>query len=388
VDKDKKLVNTESLFIKKLAKVFGMQLIFQILFTILLFALSLDEVIGPIQYINMSLYFFIFIISLSTLRPTIANKPFVLFFVLEFLYLAVSPWVLLFAEPLLNIIIENPHAQYNISVFLDRANTIIVAIVSIMITLYLFFFSITPKNENLKKHILFASIISIGVFLLTFSNLELFVDYYLISHEEYYDSLYLLRNNIYYINIFNLSFLIFIWFTYYQGQYILSEYLAAVLSMHTLMIVNEIYQLYNFTNLMENYIDGQYFNAIVNFGFVAVWLIRLNYITRPECKKNEHYVLNYDLLSGYVEKPHKGFIVPLLFKLGKQKLYFASISLFLLISVPFLFLGDFSFFARFNIILILVFIGSVLVYAIIYTQRKWFTQVGFLIEKNKSDTDQ
>jgi hypothetical protein len=120
-------------------------------------------------------------------------------------------------------------------------------------------------------------------------------------------------------------------------------------------------------------------------GFILIWIIRLKYLTKPESKKNEHFVINYDLLKGFVEKPHNGFWKTALIKLGKQRFYIGSIFLFLIISIPLLFLGDFSYFMRYNILLMLLFLGGVMIYAIIYTQRKWFNHVGFLIQRHKKE---
>ena len=40
---------------------------------------------------------------------------------------------------------------------------------------------------------------------------------------------------------------------------------------------------------------------------------------------------------------------------------------------------------RYNILLMLVFLVGVMIYAIVYTQRKWFNHVGFLIQRHKKE---
>lgn len=370
-----KLGEANSTFVSELGKVFAKQLAFQVLFTLFLYFADLDNVLDAASYINISSYFFIFIISMASFKYSIANRPLVLFFVFEFLYLSISPIILVFA---------NKYFQYNSIVILDRVNHIAIASILILITTYLFFYSISPKASEIKKHIILALSISFCIVWLSYSNIELFVDFYELGEEYYNNSLTnILLVDSYYVYLINLSFLLFIWFTYNQGQYILSEYLPAILSIHTLMIINEIYQLYNVTNLLDNYVDALYFNAVVNLGFIFLWLIRLNYLTQPESKKNEHYVLNYDLLKGFVEKPHSGFWEKVLIKIGKQKIFFGSLILFIIISIPLLFMGDFSYFTRFNIMLMLMFLVGVMIYGIVYTQKKWFTYVGFLIRRDK-----
>jgi hypothetical protein len=136
---------------------------------------------------------------------------------------------------------------------------------------------------------------------------------------------------------------------------------------------------------MYAFIDGQYFNAVINTGFIIIWFIRLNYLSDPESKKGEYFVINYDMLSGYVEKPPNELWDAVLTRLGKQKLFFGSLILFGIICIPLILIGDINFFSRFNIILMLFFLLAVMIYAIVYTQRKWFNHIGFLIKEQKSN---
>ncbi|MCB0283078.1 MAG: hypothetical protein H6627_13575 [Calditrichae bacterium] len=372
--------NTQKQYIGDLVWVFSFQVAFQIIFTGLLYFNSLLDAITTVQYINTSCYFLIALLSFRSLKYTIANRPLVILFMSEFLYLIISSTVLLFAGSG-----ETPEGfAYNLFVWLYRGNTLVTASIMLLITAYLFFFSISPRKNEAKKHFTLASIIVLGIILLSYSNVNIFANYWDLGPKFYEESRDLILVNTKYVYLINLSFLLFIWFTYNQGHYILSEYLPALISIHTLMITNEIYQLHNNLNLIDNYIPALYFNTIVNFGFISLLMIRLYYLTKPESKKNEHYVLNYDLLKGFVDKPHRSVLEPVLIKLGKQRLYFGSILIFILISVPLLFFGEISFFTRFNIVLMFFFIVGVMVYAIIYTQRKWHDHIGFLIHREKN----
>lgn len=379
VDQQKQ-INAKKLFIGDLIWVFSLQIAFQIVFTGLIYLNSFFTEITSVQYINTSGYFLISSLSFRSLKYTLANRPLVILFMSEFIYLTISSTILLIAG-------TGETAEgfaYNILVWLYRGNTVLTASLMLLITAYLFFFSISPRKNEAKKHFTLASIIVLGIVLLSYSNVNIFANYYDMGPKFYEQSRDLILVNTKYVYLINLSFLLFIWFTYNQGHYILSEYLPALISIHTLMITNEIYQLHNTINLIDNYIPALHFNTIVNLGFISLWMIRLYYLTKPENKKNEHYVLNYDLLKGFVDKPHRSLMEPVLIKLGKQRLYFGSIFIFILISVPLLFFGEISFFTRFNIVLMFLFIVGVMVYAIIYTQRKWHDHVGFLIHRDKN----
>lgn len=365
----------ESPFINDLIRILIFQFLFQAVFTFAFYKLSLENYFDPIQYINISAYFLILIISITTLKYTIASRPLVILFIIQYLYYAAAP----------HILIGSFYTWYNLQVLSSRLNFIIMASVSITITAYLFFYSISPKHKEAKKHVTLAILVSSAVILLSYSNIDLFTDFSVMTDVEYRDTLRLLHEDTYYVYLINLSFLLFIWFTFKQGQYVLSEYLPAILAIHTLMIVNEIYQLYNFTRLLDNFIPAQYFNTVVNIGFIVIWLIRLKYLGLPESRKDEHYIINYDLLKGFVEKPHNNIWDQLLVKAGKQRLFVGSVLLFLIISVPLLFLGELNFFTRFNIILMLLFLMGVMIFAIVYTQKKWFNHIGFLIQRKKLD---
>ncbi len=371
------LVNTKkekfnSTFIKEVGNVLLYLFIFQILFAGSLYAFSID--VNFVQYINYSTYTMMFLLSAVSLKYTIANKPLVSLFVIEFFVIAA---VSLF------ILISNSFFSYNFSVSLYRAIDILLSSATLLITAYMFFYSISPKASETKNHIIFSIIITAAIIILINFNIVLFADFANMSEKVYEKSMEEIALGKNYVYIINLSFLLFIWFTYNQGQYLLSEYLPSILAMHTLMIVNEIYQWSNYAHYIQYFINAQYFNAIVNIGFVFILFIRLNYLSNPKNIKNEKYVLNYDLLKGYVQKPNNTFLQSVLTKLGKQTLYFGSIILFVIICIPLFFLGDLNYFMRFNVILMLLFLIGVMIYAIVNTQRKWFNHVGFLIRRKE-----
>jgi multisubunit Na+/H+ antiporter MnhC subunit len=356
--------NKKPLFMKDVTRILIIQICYQVFLSLIFYLYPPFFEVKPVVYFNYSAYFFIFNISAVSLKYTLANRILVYLFVIQFFYLSIHD-LLLYVNVL-----------YNIQHIINYSFLL-------LITLYLFFYSIAPNTKKQYKPLVSAIILTLIVIGLVYSNIVIFMDYQAVSYDDYNRAFNDLNLNTYFVNVICLSFMLFVWFTYNQGQYLLSEYLPAILAIFTLMIVNEVYQLYNYSHLINNYIDGQYFNGVINIGFIIVWLVRLNYLSDPASIKKEKFILNYDLLKGYVEKPHNELWDTILVKLGKQKLFFGSFILFGIICIPLIIVGDISFFSRFNIILMLFFLVSVMIYAIIYTQRKWFNHIGFLIKEKQ-----
>jgi len=356
--------NKKPLFLKDVVRILITQIIYQVVLSLVFYLYPPFFEVKPALYFNYSAYFFIFNISATSIKYSIANRTLVYLFVIQFFYMSIHD--LLLYIPIL----------YNIQHIVNYS-------FPLLITLYLFFYSIAPNTKKQYRPLVSAIILTLIVIGLVFSNIVIFLDYQSMTYDDYSSAFNNLNLNTYYVNLICLSFLLFVWFTYNQGHYLLSEYLPAIFSIYTLMIVNEVYQYYNYSHLINNYIDGQYFNGVINIGFIIIWLIRLNYLSDPASVKKEQFVLNYDLLSGYVEKPHNELWDTILVKLGKQKLFFGSFLLFGLICIPLIVVGNISFFSRFNIIIMLFFLVGVMIYAIIYTQRKWFNHIGFLIKEHK-----
>ncbi len=359
-------INTKiSPFFSDIIQILAIQVVFQLVFSLLIEYEIFEKVIEIFQYVQISTYFFIFLIVLFSLKYSVANKILIILYLIEFFILAINPIIYFFNQTYFNLYLIS-----NSSLLL-------------LTTLYLFFYSISPKLNKSTKHIVYALIVTIGITLLTYYDTQIFIDYNTMQRENYLIVINDLFFNNYSIFLINLSFLIFVWIIYSQGQYILSEYLPSITALHTLTILNEVYQLYNYNHLIENIINSLVFNFIINSGFIIIWLARLNYISKPESKKNEKYVLNYDLLKGYVDKNSDGLWKFLLVKIGKKNLFVGSTILFIIIIIPLSFLGEIDIFNRVNIILLFLFIFLMIVYAIIYTQKRWFTYIGFLFKPPK-----
>ena len=371
---DSKRLSTRQLFLNDLSKILLIQFIFQALLSLGIY-LKNEVDLDLIQVINISLWFLVFLIILRTLKYAIANR--YLTFLLALLFFSYSLFSMLY--------LVIPDQYYNFQAFIFRIQHPIIAFLFLLITLYLFFKLLNQKmsnNFNLSLAFLFGLII----ITVLYYDISFFMDFETLYNENK-ELFWFLTNEAviraYYAYLINLSLLIFMWFTYNQGHYILSEYLGSAMSLFTLYVIIQIYNLWQLKNDWGVFINSQYFDALLLIGFAVVWLIRLYYLISPQSRENEKIVVNYDLLNSFVDY-HKNTIWELVLKrLGKMKLSLVSFIIFLVTVIPLIFLTDINDFTRVNIIIILSFILIVIFYAIIYTQRKWYKHLGFLVQKPK-----
>lgn len=221
------------------------------------------------------------------------------------------------------------------------------------------------------------------VFVIAFYQVDFFTDFSQLDQQHAEQLLQNVIVSAYYVQILNLVFFIFFWYNYFQGQFIFSEYLTSILALYFLTILNEVYQLYYNMELMRTYENGLIFNIIINLGMIAMWLLRLHYLTGDNIKENEYYVLNYKILGKLMEQPGYNLLEKIFIKLGKQKIYIGSVILFLLAIVPVFYFGSVSRFSRNNIAMLLGFMAVVLILGILNTQKRWYDAIGHLIRKQK-----
>lgn len=359
-------------FKNNIIKVVSVQLIFQLCFALLLHYFPPEVNVEVIQMFNISAYFFICVLLLVSRRYTLANRDIVDILTFIFIYLVFSSLVMVFIY----------HESFNEKFTTYLFYSILFPAISSFFTNYLFFYALWPKDKVIK--IIGAStLVTIFIVLTVFYHVPFFSDF-LKRGEDFYMAInFNVQVSVYYVYIFNLMFLLFFWLNYFQEQFALSEYLPAILSVYLLMIVNEIYQIYNLMHNLQNYIGAQYFNAIVNIGFILLWLIRLHYLTGPKRDEGEKYILDYEFLRGYQKKPSASLIEKGLLKLGKIRLFAFSVLIFMVISIPLMVLGDVSYANRINILLMLIFLMGVLIVGVYGTQYRWYRRNGFLIKPKK-----
>jgi hypothetical protein len=149
--------------------------------------------------------------------------------------------------------------------------------------------------------------------------------------------------------------------------------------LYTLAVILEIFHLFIFIN-HNYYINGQYFNSLINIGFLLLWAIRVLYLRSPEAKENENYVLNYDLLQGFIEKPRINNVNKFILKFGKRNLMIVSFALLLLIAIPVWISDTQNFFVKFNILILTISLFVSIIYTLIYIQKRWYNIIGFIFK--------
>jgi len=268
-------------FRSDLIKVVAAQLFFQIIVALLLHFYPKELDIEIIQAFNISAYVLISLLLLLSRRYMNANRDIVNILTFIFVYLSLSSLIMILIS----------QEQYNKQFTTYLFYSIVFPLISSFFTNYLFFYALWPKGK-INKLVLASAFVTIFIMVTVFYHVPFFADF--MKHGEDYSLavIFDVQINVYYVYIFNLMFLIFFWINYFQEQFALSDYLPAVLSIYLLMILNEIYQLYNLMHNLQNYIGAQYFNAIVNIGFIAILFIRLHYLTGPNRTEGENFVLN------------------------------------------------------------------------------------------------
>jgi len=334
------------------------------------------EQISALQYLYLSSYALLFVLTVKTIPLSIANKQLTVLFALAFGYNTLSTVLFIFLSWFLDSNLQN-------SLYLLNFSTM--SCVISLVVFYLFLYTLFPKKES-KRLLLGAFVLTAVVFFVAYYQVDFFADFVEMGEAFIYEQVNSVAIGSYYLQILNLMFFIFIWYNYFQGQFIFSEYLTSVLALFFLLILNEIYQLYYITELMITFDNALFINLIINLGLIFIWILRLNYLTSPGLRESEHYVLNYRILGKFMEKPHRTLWDRILVKMGKQKVITGSVFLFILVSIPILFLGSTTKLSRINIIILVAFMALVLIMGIINTQKRWYKTIGHLIhkEKNKS----
>jgi hypothetical protein len=196
-----------------------------------------------------------------------------------------------------------------------------------------------------------------------------------IAHLNYF--LNKTNNLIFWINF---VVLLFFWFEFAKQKHNLSEYIANILAIYTVIIGLELVHIYMIQNDMLIHNIGQYFTAILNLLMLITWIIRLHYLQSPQAKENEYYIKNYKVLYGLVEKPRVGVFEQIYHKLNKKIIWGILIAIGMIGSVLFLF-NQFNLFVSGNIFLFLIALIISVFFAIFYWNKRWFQGIEFLIRK-------
>ncbi|MGD9899295.1 MAG: hypothetical protein AB7T22_09235 [Calditrichaceae bacterium] len=358
-------------FLKSLGKLIVIEILYLLFFWIM-FSVIPHRAVEVITFLNFNLYFLIFVVIWFSLPFTVANKPLVKLFLLQFLLYAFGPLFLVFVGD------EAGFLSDNMANILYIYQYILLNGFNLLVTLFIFIYAVLPGKESkiiLRRAVILSLIITTGIYFNIIFSVES------LGYENYYDYYQKFFTNNYYINILNFSFLFIVWVYYQQGRFIFSDYLTSILSLFTLVIILEIFHSFNLTSGSHYFTYGQYFNVILNSGLLMLWLIRFRYLMTSEAKENERYVINYELLHGYVEKPRRGILTNLAIRIGRRNLLISAVGLMLILAIPVIALDKQNSFVRLNILILTISLLVLIISGFVYLQRRWFKSIGFLFKK-------
>jgi len=316
-----------------------------------------------IHYTNINLYFLISFLIWVNLKHSKLNKPILILFGVWFTTHSILSVFFLFYinfDYIFNYTFYHIWNVHNSSFHLA-------------ITLFLFFFSISPYKKA-KLHILWSTLLTLII--TVFLYVPLFIDgSYLMSYDNLFESNF-------YIYILNFSFLVVFWQQYTQNKVILSEYLSNIITVYTFIIAIEIFFMFSFQNKLIFHFFGVHFNAILNMAMLILLLVRLNYLHHPESRQNEYYIENYDMLYGLIDKPRPGKLFEMYYGLNKFAV-FGTMSLLLILGFSLFLFNHFEIFIKLNILILILAIIVSIILAVISWHKRWSDAIGFLFKKRK-----
>jgi hypothetical protein len=349
--------------LKIILRVIAYDVVFLILLRLAIITIPHDEQ-ELIYYINLNFHFIIACLAWMNYKQSKVNKPIIL--ILSIMY---TPYIIIVLFYIFTISIFSDLVVWiNYHIAYLYLNTY-----QLFITLYVFFLSLYPYKTNkyyLHASIIFTLVISAIIYSPIFISGE-----YIISLEPVF-----IRS--YYLSLINFSLLIVFWHQYTQTKLIFSEYLSSILSIYTVLIGLGILHAFSFENDLLFEYFAQYFDSILYVIFTILWILRLNYLNKPESLENENYIENYYMLQGFIEKPRKGILITFYSGINKTALIIVTLVVIFL-GVYLFFYDKFEIFIRLNIlIMIIAFIISTIL-AIATWHKRWYDAMGFLFRKQK-----
>jgi hypothetical protein len=186
----------------------------------------------------------------------------------------------------------------------------------------------------------------------------------------------------YYLSLINFSLLVVFWHQYTQSKLIFSEYLSSILSAYTILIGIGILHAFSYENDLLFIYFSQYFDSILYLIIAILWILRLNYLNKPESVENENYIENYYMLQGFIEKPRKGMLVTFYSGINKTALIVVSFVIIFL-GIYLFFYDKFEIFIRLNILILIIALIISTILAIATWHKRWYDSMGFLFKKQK-----
>jgi len=327
-----------------------------------------------VYYAHVNLYFLIACFSFLNYLHSKLNRAMILVF---FISAAMFPILTLY-----NYFAWPYFQSLTVEYFSFNLTSMGVNTAQLFISIYLLVYIFQPRKGYLFHMLtsLFTSLlIAVVIYYAYFS------DGLIYNHPDTISPIY--NNRIFFVNF---SILLLFWYEYSKQKHNLSEYLINIIVLFTIIIGMEILHIFNIksdVDVFGNFHNiGQYFTAILNFLILIVWILRLSYLHSPYSKENEHFIKNYNVLYGFMEKPRTGYVEGIYQRVNPRFIWL-FVLLSCIICVLLVVFNHLNLFVKKNVLLLTISLVISAGLAILYWNKRWYQAIEFLIKKKKKIND-
>ncbi|GAB4379463.1 MAG: hypothetical protein Kow0042_28900 [Calditrichia bacterium] len=322
---------------------------------------------SPLPYINLLLYFFIYLVIKETLLKTDLNRDIITLFYYLFLYLA-----LFTSLPILFRMV-------------DYWNFIVYVYFEVFLKLFIFFISINIVLMSFrsflmkaKQRILFA--LTLSLVIIGFNYNEFIVNPLILMIDDTNWTIWQVRN--YVTMVLTIILLLIFWYRYYQKYFVTTEYLNLIIFLFTVSNIIEALHFVAFQHNFKIFINGQMFSFVLNCLILGVWYSRLIYLNKDISQENERYLKNFQYLNGLISKPKPSLFTKVSSKFSIafiSGLIFSGIILILILYL----IKKVTFYLLLNTVFILIAVVFALFFSFSSIKRDWQNSVGMLFRNSK-----
>jgi len=351
--------------LKIILRVIAYDVVFLIILRLALILIPHEEQ-ELIYYVNLNFQFIIACLAWMNYKQSKVNKAIIFIFGLYNTSYLFNVLFYIFTYSIFSELVN--YINYHIAYI--YANTY-----QLFITFFVFFLSLYPYKEN-KYYIHISILFTLVISSILYAPIFITGDY-LTKHLEPV----FIRS--YYLSLINFSLLVVFWHQYTQTKLIFSEYLSSILSIYTVLVGLGILHAFSQANDLIFVLFAQYFDLSLFAIMIILWILRLNYLNKPESVENENYIENYYMLQGFIEKPRKGLLVTFYSGINQTALIIGTVVIIFL-GVYLFFYDKFEIFIRLNILILIIALIISTILAIATWHKRWYDAMGFLFKKQKT----
>lgn len=318
-----------------------------------------------VPYINLFLYFSIYLLIKETLPKTELNRELVVQFMILYFYLSIFT--------VLPIAVRNmDHWNFVAYVYFE----IILKFLIFSLALSIAIMSVRHRIHSRIRQT--ALVFLISIVLTGFNYSEFIWNPELLAESAESWSNWQVHN--YVTMVGAILLLLVFWYRYYLKRCVVSEYLNLAIFIFTLSNISEAIHFVAFQNNIEIFISGQTINLILNIIVLVVWYIRLTYLNKPIAMENERYLKNFHYLNGLVPKPTESIFLRL--SPVYSFILMAVFGIIALVVILFL-INKITLYLMMNSVLVLIAVLLALYLGFSSIKREWNNSMGMLFNDRK-----